>query len=102
MQTLLQFFGRCLRHARQVEGKPGRNDLAARLLAADELQILGREHAGKSQEASLRPFLIEEMAMATGAFHSCAEKDLADIRRALDGVEVRFVADVGSHNPLAV
>src|SRR4029077_6053767 len=102
MQTLVDGLGDFIGRAWQIERELRRNELATRFFATNRLQIVCREHAREGEEPGLRPFLIQEMIVATGAFHAGAEKNLPDGSRALDRVHVRFVSDVSCDYSLAV
>ncbi len=56
----------------------------------------------KASEARLRPFLVQKMVVATGAFHAGAQEHLRRVGRGLNGVVVGLVPDEADDNPLAV
>src|ERR1700733_12705247 len=102
MKPLVEHFGRGLGHSRQVERKLRLYKLAARLFAPDQFQIIRREHPGEREKPRLWPFLVQKMAVATGAFHARTHENLRHIRGALDRVHVTLISDVSGEDPLAV
>ncbi len=102
MQTLVLSLRNGFRRAGNVERESCGDEVAHVFLAANDFEIFFVKKTGKSGETFLRPFLIEEMIVATGALHFGGHENLGGVGRGLDSVAVRFIADEAVDIGLAV
>ncbi len=102
MQARVEVRWRVGRHVGQRERELRRDDLPGLPLAADHLEVVRGEQAGKGEESRLRPLVVEEVVVARRAFHAGAEKHLRHVGRALDRIGLRVVQDVAADRMLLV
>jgi len=78
----------------QLEGKASRHVLAAMRFAANAFQSCGANSPAKPRNLSCVHSGRSNESLATGAFHRCAQENLADVGGRLQRLSVIFVADV--------
>ena len=96
MEAMVEIGWNLQAHAIEFERKFCRDALTGPGLAADEFEICGCEHPSKGREARLRPFLVEEMAVAARTLHSGSEEDLAHIGCTLKCFLMGLILDVAA------
>ena len=83
MESAIEAVRDGLRNSRLGKWRSGRHKNSPPLFTTDFFEILVIKKPRKGEKTLLWPFVIVEMLMATRAFHSRAQKYLADIRGSL-------------------